>query len=141
MRSRYHDRYGAGHAGRARHAARERPGGALRRAPATRDTRGARPRGRPRRVPHHGRHGRPPPPLHDAEGRRQHRRRRGAERLELPYSCKAGVCATCRTRLVSGDVRMDANYALEPWELERGFVLACQSHPVTDEVTLDYDAA
>ncbi len=59
--------------------------------------------------------------------------------LDLPYSCKSGVCSTCRTKVVEGRVTMDENYALEPWELEAGFVLACQAHPVTDRVTLDYD--
>jgi ring-1,2-phenylacetyl-CoA epoxidase subunit PaaE len=59
--------------------------------------------------------------------------------LELPYSCKAGVCATCRTWLREGKVRMHANYGLEPWEVEKGFVLACQSVPMTDTVVLDYD--
>jgi len=59
--------------------------------------------------------------------------------IELPFSCKGGVCATCRTHVRDGAVRMDTNYGLEPWEVEEGFVLACQSHPLTDEVTLDYD--
>ncbi|NOX69693.1 MAG: 2Fe-2S iron-sulfur cluster binding domain-containing protein [Gammaproteobacteria bacterium] len=59
--------------------------------------------------------------------------------IDLPYSCKGGVCATCRTHVREGKVRMDSNYGLEPWELEKGFVLACQSHPVTDQVVLDYD--
>lgn len=59
--------------------------------------------------------------------------------IELPYSCKGGVCATCRTHVREGEVRMDTNYGLEPWEVEQGFVLACQSHPVSDEVVLDYD--
>ncbi len=59
--------------------------------------------------------------------------------IELPYSCKGGVCATCRTHLRDGEVRMDTNYGLEPWELEDGYVLACQSHPLTDQITLDYD--
>lgn len=61
--------------------------------------------------------------------------------IELPFSCKGGVCATCRTKVREGEVRMDANYGLEPWEVEQGFVLACQSHPVSDAVTLDYDEA
>jgi ring-1,2-phenylacetyl-CoA epoxidase subunit PaaE len=61
-------------------------------------------------------------------------------RPDAPYSCTGGVCGTCRARLVSGEVRMDRNYALEPEEVEAGIVLACQSHPVTDEVSLDYDA-
>ncbi len=59
--------------------------------------------------------------------------------IELPFSCKGGVCATCRTHVRDGEVRMDTNYGLEPWEVEMGYVLACQSHPVTDKVTLDYD--
>ena len=59
--------------------------------------------------------------------------------IELPYSCKGGVCATCRTHLRRGEVRMASNYGLEPWEVEKGFVLACQSVPVSDRVTLDYD--
>ncbi|MFL6098890.1 MAG: 1,2-phenylacetyl-CoA epoxidase subunit PaaE [Actinomycetales bacterium] len=61
-------------------------------------------------------------------------------RPDAPYACTGGVCGTCRARLVTGEVRMDRNYALEPEELARGLVLACQSHPVTDEVELDYDA-
>jgi ring-1,2-phenylacetyl-CoA epoxidase subunit PaaE len=59
--------------------------------------------------------------------------------VELPYSCKGGVCATCRTFVREGEVRMDSNYGLEPWEVEKGFVLACQSHPLSDKVVLDYD--
>ena len=59
--------------------------------------------------------------------------------IELPYSCKGGVCATCRTHVREGEVRMDTNYGLEPWEVEAGFVLACQSVPCTDKVTIDYD--
>ena len=59
--------------------------------------------------------------------------------VELPYSCKGGVCATCRTFVREGEVRMDSNYGLEPWEVEKGFVLACQSHPVSSKVVLDYD--
>jgi ring-1,2-phenylacetyl-CoA epoxidase subunit PaaE len=59
--------------------------------------------------------------------------------IELPYSCKGGVCATCRSLLREGKVRMETNYALEDWEIEKGFVLACQSRPLTPEVVLDYD--
>ena len=59
--------------------------------------------------------------------------------IELPYSCKGGVCATCRTHVRSGEVDMAVNYGLEPWEVEQGFVLACQSTPASDEVLLDYD--
>jgi ring-1,2-phenylacetyl-CoA epoxidase subunit PaaE len=59
--------------------------------------------------------------------------------IDLPYSCRAGVCSTCRTRLARGQVEMDQNFALEDWELERGFILACQAHPTTAEIELDYD--
>jgi ring-1,2-phenylacetyl-CoA epoxidase subunit PaaE len=59
--------------------------------------------------------------------------------LELPFSCRDGVCATCRAHLDEGRVSMAANYALEPWELERGFVLTCQSRPVSPRVVVDYD--
>ncbi|WP_347352116.1 1,2-phenylacetyl-CoA epoxidase subunit PaaE [Intrasporangium sp.] len=60
-------------------------------------------------------------------------------RADAPFSCTNGVCGTCRARLLAGQVRMDRNYALEPDEVARGLVLTCQSHPVTDEVSLDYD--
>jgi len=59
--------------------------------------------------------------------------------IDLPYSCKGGVCATCRTHVAKGSVDMAVNYGLEPWEVEAGFVLACQSVPASDELTLDYD--
>jgi len=59
--------------------------------------------------------------------------------VELPYSCKGGVCSTCRAKLVAGEVDMDVNFALEDYEVARGFVLTCQSYPVTDQVTVDYD--
>jgi ring-1,2-phenylacetyl-CoA epoxidase subunit PaaE len=59
--------------------------------------------------------------------------------LDLPYSCHGGMCCSCRAKLVEGDVEMDMNYSLEPWELAAGYVLTCQSHPTTDQVVLDYD--
>ena len=59
--------------------------------------------------------------------------------IDLPYSCKGGVCATCRTHVREGEVTMATNYGLEPWEVEKGFVLACQSRPVSDAIVLDYD--
>jgi ring-1,2-phenylacetyl-CoA epoxidase subunit PaaE len=59
--------------------------------------------------------------------------------IELPFSCKAGVCSTCRTKLVRGQVEMVENYALEDWELEQGFILACQSRAKTPEIELTYD--
>jgi ring-1,2-phenylacetyl-CoA epoxidase subunit PaaE len=62
-----------------------------------------------------------------------------AVRGDAPYACKGGVCGTCRAKLVTGEVTMDRNYALEPDEIESGFVLACQSSPVSDEVVLDFD--
>jgi ring-1,2-phenylacetyl-CoA epoxidase subunit PaaE len=62
-----------------------------------------------------------------------------AVRADAPYACKGGVCGTCRAKLVTGEVTMDRNFALEPDEIESGFVLACQSSPVSDEVVLDFD--
>ena len=66
----------------------------------------------------------------------------GAQRVrpDLPFACKGGVCGTCRARLVSGEVRMRRNFALEQAELDAGFVLTCQSLPVSPEITVDYDA-
>ncbi|WP_329337010.1 2Fe-2S iron-sulfur cluster-binding protein [Streptomyces sp. NBC_00663] len=60
-------------------------------------------------------------------------------RPDAPYACKGGVCGTCRAFLVAGEVRMDRNFALEPEETEAGYVLACQSHPATEKVELDFD--
>lgn len=59
--------------------------------------------------------------------------------IDLPYSCCAGVCATCRTKAVNGQVEMADNFALQDWELEQGYVLACQSRPLSRELVLDYD--
>jgi len=60
--------------------------------------------------------------------------------LPAPFACKAGVCATCRAKLVQGEVKMKANYGLSPEELEQGYVLTCQAVPMSDDVVLDYDA-
>jgi ring-1,2-phenylacetyl-CoA epoxidase subunit PaaE len=60
-------------------------------------------------------------------------------RSDLPFACKGGVCGTCRAKVVEGSVAMDANWALEPDEVERGYVLTCQSHPTAERVVLDYD--
>ncbi|MEU2374544.1 2Fe-2S iron-sulfur cluster-binding protein [Streptomyces misionensis] len=60
-------------------------------------------------------------------------------RPDAPYACKGGVCGTCRAFLVSGEVRMDRNFALEQEETDAGYVLACQSHPLTEQVELDFD--
>ena len=59
--------------------------------------------------------------------------------IELPYSCKGGVCSTCRCKRVEGEVDMDVNFALEDYEIARGFILCCQSYPVTDKVVVDFD--
>jgi ring-1,2-phenylacetyl-CoA epoxidase subunit PaaE len=65
----------------------------------------------------------------------------GAQRVrpDLPFACKGGVCGTCRAKVVDGEVHMRRNFALEDAEIEDGFVLTCQSTPVTDRVTVDYD--
>jgi ring-1,2-phenylacetyl-CoA epoxidase subunit PaaE len=60
--------------------------------------------------------------------------------LEMPFSCKGGVCATCRAKVQKGAVEMAVNYALEPWEVDAGFVLTCQSRPTTPSLVVDYDA-
>jgi ring-1,2-phenylacetyl-CoA epoxidase subunit PaaE len=59
--------------------------------------------------------------------------------LDVPYSCKAGVCSTCKAKLVRGEVDMDITHGLEPHEIEAGYVLTCQAHPISDEVTIDFD--
>jgi ring-1,2-phenylacetyl-CoA epoxidase subunit PaaE len=58
---------------------------------------------------------------------------------DLPFSCKGGVCATCKARLLEGKVEMDTNYALEQEEVDEGYILTCQSHPTTDKVVVDFD--
>ncbi len=60
-------------------------------------------------------------------------------RRGLPYSCKGGMCASCKARLVEGEVKMEKNWALVVDEVEAGFVLTCQAHPITPVVTVDYD--
>jgi ring-1,2-phenylacetyl-CoA epoxidase subunit PaaE len=62
--------------------------------------------------------------------------RQGAD---LPYACKGGVCCTCRAKLVEGEVSMDVNYALEPEEVAQGFILTCQSHPISENIVVDFD--
>ncbi len=59
--------------------------------------------------------------------------------LEVPYSCTSGVCGTCRARLLEGRVRMERNFALDRAEVEAGFVLTCQAHPLTERVVLSFD--
>lgn len=60
--------------------------------------------------------------------------------IELPFSCAGGMCCTCRCRLTEGEAEMDTNYSLRPWEIEAGFILACQARPKTARLVLDFDA-
>jgi ring-1,2-phenylacetyl-CoA epoxidase subunit PaaE len=59
--------------------------------------------------------------------------------LDLPYSCKGGVCCTCRAKVMEGQVEMSKNFTLEPWEMEQGFVLSCQARPTTAKVVVSFD--
>ena len=59
--------------------------------------------------------------------------------IDAPFSCKGGICTTCKAKLLKGNVRMDANYALTDKEVKNGFILVCQSHPTTEEVVLSWD--
>ena len=61
--------------------------------------------------------------------------------IDMRYSCKGGVCSTCRCKVLDGQVEMDVNYALEDYEVARGFVLSCQSFPISDKVVVDFDIA
>lgn len=63
-----------------------------------------------------------------------------AARAEVPFACRGGVCGTCRALVLAGEVEMQRNYALEPDEVSRGYVLTCQSYPRGPGVVLDYDA-
>ncbi|MEM7520074.1 MAG: 2Fe-2S iron-sulfur cluster-binding protein [Pseudomonadota bacterium] len=58
---------------------------------------------------------------------------------DAPHACKAGVCSTCMCKVLKGDVEMVANHALEDYEVERGYVLSCQSYPMSDDIVIDYD--
>ena len=60
--------------------------------------------------------------------------------IRVPYSCKGGMCCTCRAKVVEGKADMVVNYSLEPWEIERGFILTCQAVPKSERLVLDYDA-
>ena len=62
-----------------------------------------------------------------------------ANGVELPYSCKAGVCSTCKAKLIKGKVDMDIDHGLEQHEIDAGYILTCQSHPITDEVIVSFD--
>ena len=58
---------------------------------------------------------------------------------DLPYACKGGVCCSCRAKVTNGSVQMDVNYALEPEEVEAGYILTCQSHPTSENVVVNFD--
>ena len=58
---------------------------------------------------------------------------------DLPFACKGGVCCTCKAKLLEGEVEMDVNWGLEHEEVEQGYILTCQSHPVTETVVVDFD--
>ena len=58
---------------------------------------------------------------------------------DLPFACKGGVCCTCRAKVTKGTVEMDMNFALEEDEVEKGYILTCQSHPTSEEVFVDFD--
>ncbi|MCF6271711.1 MAG: 2Fe-2S iron-sulfur cluster-binding protein [Rhodobacteraceae bacterium] len=60
-------------------------------------------------------------------------------KLDAPYACRAGVCSSCKAKLVSGEVEMRSNQALEDYEVEQGYILTCQSHAKTDKIVVDYD--
>ena len=59
--------------------------------------------------------------------------------LDLPYACKAGVCSTCKAKLISGKVDKDISHGLEQHEIDAGYILTCQAHPISDEVEVDFD--
>ncbi len=59
--------------------------------------------------------------------------------IRVPYACKGGMCCTCRAKLIEGTAEMTTNYSLEPWEIERGFILTCQAVPKSDRLVVDYD--
>jgi len=58
---------------------------------------------------------------------------------DLPFACKGGVCCTCKAKLLEGQVEMEVNWGLEEEEVEQGFILTCQSHPVSEKVVVDFD--
>ena len=60
--------------------------------------------------------------------------------IELPFSCRGGMCCTCRCRVLSGEASMAVNYSLEDWEIAAGYILACQSRPISSHLVLDFDA-
>ncbi|HYM71391.1 MAG TPA: 1,2-phenylacetyl-CoA epoxidase subunit PaaE [Stellaceae bacterium] len=63
-----------------------------------------------------------------------------AQGIDLPFSCKGGMCCSCRAKLVAGRAEMAVNYSLQPWEIAAGFILTCQARPLTPRLVLDFDA-
>ena len=59
---------------------------------------------------------------------------------DLPYACKGGVCTTCKAKITEGEVKMDVNWGLEQEEIDKGFILTCQAHPVSGRITVDFDS-
>ncbi len=59
--------------------------------------------------------------------------------IDAPYSCKAGICSTCRCKVLEGEVEMAVNHALEDYEVRAGYVLSCQAHPLSERVVVSYD--
>lgn len=62
-----------------------------------------------------------------------------SEEIDAPYSCRGGVCSTCRAKVLKGSVRMNLNYTLTDKEVEQGYILTCQSHPTSEELIISYD--
>ena len=62
-----------------------------------------------------------------------------ANNVDLPFACKGGVCGTCKAKLLEGEVAMDVNYGLEKDEVEAGYILTCQSRPLSDKLVIDFD--
>jgi ring-1,2-phenylacetyl-CoA epoxidase subunit PaaE len=62
-----------------------------------------------------------------------------AQGIRVPYSCKGGMCCTCRAKVIEGEAEMTTNYSLEPWEIARGFILTCQAVPTSERLVVDYD--
>ena len=60
--------------------------------------------------------------------------------IRVPYSCKGGMCCTCKAKLLEGEVSMDVHWGLEDEEVAKGYILTCQSHPKTEKVVVDFDA-
>ena len=61
------------------------------------------------------------------------------EGIDLPHACKGGVCSTCKAMLLEGEVDMDANFSLEDYEIDRGYILSCQSYPISKKIVVDFD--